>query len=724
MFGSCAYHQNTSFKKTPATKTTVLFSLNSPWRNLYISRTVCSHSPRNSLSNSTNSSDFNPKTLTVAQLRGVLNENAIHYASNAKKAELLALFHSEIKPNATKLLKEDTDAVNNPNDDGLISTLGKKPATNDLKKRQTRRSRRSESALLGDDSDVEMLSSTEAQGSAQGSVQGSAKALKKTLEILDIDDEESNVSNETVLQTANTSAETEKVSRKRKLPADSDSVKAKRKSSKKPKKLDPETTPKPLEEVSNQSPRSASRPSKKSPKIESKGNVFGVETADDFGTPMIINKVSNIINSPKKSTPVKRTLANTSSNESSWVSSKHTTPKKDTPVKSPLIKSSPRQHIPSSTRKSAKSTPHKSFETADEEAADFDKSLRKIRPKKRASTAEADETTDFTSRKPTLPIKLDLGLEAQLGINVQGIPPQVLRTPLKKPKKVLSNAPEKVESDEELDDENDEAETTTESTIRATNFKRSPIHAISFILIWLSILLLGMFTYWYREQTFLVGFCGHEINQPTIPSNNNTPQLLVQLGSYLDNNFKPKCVKCPPHARCFNNLELACFEDFIEYTPWYFNYLPVVDPNAKKCIPDTKKAEKLEIMIDVALDLLRTKNANKNCGNTPESRLDAGLQITELHDLLLMIKAPYITEEEFEELWQRSIVELEKEPEIIVRQVGFFEWDVSLIFDIILTSRRDLQHITYLPQLTLTTHLQRRKPRTKFFDQRPYRSLA
>lgn len=603
-------------------------------------------------------------------MRGVLNENAVHYASNAKKAELLSLFNTEIKPNAAELLKTYNDAISNPNDDGFIDFKGKKSTRKVLKNKATRRSKRSNSEQLDGDSDVEMLPAVE----AQESLKTRSKTPKLPVEVFDIDDEESNFSNENVFQSANTSTETEKDSRKRRLLSESEPSRPKKKSSKKSKRSETVSQEELQNENPIKSPQSASKTPKKSPKIESKGNVFGVEDSDGmFDTPMIINKVSSIIsNSPKKSTPIEKTPVKTSFHHSPRSASTNSTPQKSTPVKSQLIKSSPKQHIPSSTRKSTKSTSAKSFESADDEAADFDKSLRKIRPRNDTSTAEVDETTDFASSKPTLPIKLDLGLEAQLGINVQGVPPQILQTPLKKPNKVLSKEAEKVESDEELDDENDEADTTTDPAIRVAKSRRSPLQAVSFIFIWLLLLLLGMFGYWYREQTFLIGFCGHEISQPTIPNNSDTPQLLVQLGAYLDNNFKPKCVKCPPHARCFSNLELACFEDFIEYAPWYFNYFPVVDPGMKKCIPDTKKAEKLEIMIDVALDLLRTKNADKNCGNTPESRLDAGLRVTELHDLLLMMKAPYITEEEFEELWQRSIVELEKEPEIIVRQVSFF----------------------------------------------------
>lgn len=198
---------------------------------------------------------------------------------------------------------------------------------------------------------------------------------------------------------------------------------------------------------------------------------------------------------------------------------------------------------------------------------------------------------------------------------------------------------------------------------------KSLLWAILHLLAWSLLAGTTLFAYWYREQTFLVGYCGQEINKTTIPKTPDTPDFLVSAGAYLDQNFKPQCVECPQHARCFPNLEIGCYDDFVEFTPWYFNYMPIVDPHLKKCVSDTKRAEKIEIMIDVALDLLRARNANKNCGRLPEEDVEAGISVADLHDLLLAMKAPYITTEEFEELWKRSVVELEKEPEIIVRQV-------------------------------------------------------
>lgn len=201
----------------------------------------------------------------------------------------------------------------------------------------------------------------------------------------------------------------------------------------------------------------------------------------------------------------------------------------------------------------------------------------------------------------------------------------------------------------------------------------SYVKVLSLIFLWMVLLLGALFGFWYREQTFLVGYCGHEIYAPTIPELDDMPSWLVNLGTFIDDNLRPPCIPCPPHARCFKHLQLACYEDFVEYKPWYFDYSPIVNPDWRKCIPDTQKAEKLEIMIDVALDLLRSRNADKNCGRTPEDDFLAALTAKELHDLLFLMKAAYISNEEFEELWERSLIQLEKEPEIIVRQV-IFSW--------------------------------------------------
>jgi hypothetical protein len=338
----------------------------------------------------------------------------------------------------------------------------------------------------------------------------------------------------------------------------------------------------------------------------------------------------------------------------------------------------------------------------EEEATSFDNELDKINRKGTKSSK-----------------KLDLDLAAQLGITVEGYNPTprkstIVNTPksarsLSKtsrnttPKSSSKSTPLKLSkltpkprlqqiTDANVSDDEDEHEAeksfkgSTDSENIETkianleksieqeskkvikklkvNFKSLPL-ILTFIT-WLFLVSLGLFGYWYHQQMYLIGYCGHEINKATFPNPEN--RLVEKFGDYLDKNFKPNCVPCPNHARCFPNLELGCFEDFVEYKPW--NHFLI--PTKKRCIPDTKRAEKLEIMIEVALDLLRTKNARKNCGKS-DSIEEAGVKLTDLHDLLLSMKAPYITTQEFEELWGRSISELEKEPDIIVRHVTCYE---------------------------------------------------
>lgn len=477
---------------------------------------------------------------------------------------------------------------------------------------------------------------------------------------------------------------------------------------------------------STKSPKSPSNTASKS-SPHKKGHLFDDNESSDSDTDLFSKSIINQVKSPKlskikkpsskKSTPIKigkqtplkkSTPAEKGTPDSKYVVSQDTSPSLRTQESQHLssAKSSSKKTNPitNSAKKNNSAISDSSFLSLAEEQNDFDKEQSKIKLGGRSKTKHAPSGVDVLT---------STNLASQLGITIQGLPPKDFQlsdnsfadsrsnTPTKKlsprsrkqkGQKVLETNLDKLDDEKEEEEEeekdasgkkfnniqkrieqeieklNDVVEKENSLSIR----KPSPLSIFSFISLWLIILLVGLSGYWYREQTYLIGYCGQEINQPTIPQSSDLPDWLVQFGTYLDKNFKPNCVKCPAHARCYPYLEIGCYEDFVEYKPWYFEFLPIINPNLKRCVPDTKKAEKLEIMIDVALDLLRSKNANKNCGKTAVDNFESGLSVEELHDLLLLMKAPYITKEEFEELWQRSIIELEKEPEIIVRQVFFF----------------------------------------------------
>ena len=341
------------------------------------------------------------------------------------------------------------------------------------------------------------------------------------------------------------------------------------------------------------------------------------------------------------------------------------TPKKDTPKDTPKSskKSTPKdkQNAPAGFSQLANATPK------------LDVPKAPLRPEPEPNKTLEEETKDFDKNRK----KTDEEIAEELGIKFQGLPQnyELTNDSFSKltPKPRRASVPSKESSlteqqDEESNEDSDEEEEEEEEENDEHEVikLKSLLPTFLYIIIWFILMIGGLFGYWYREQTFLIGYCSQEIDEPTF-YNPDYP-MVNKISGYLDN-FKPACIPCPPHARCFDNLQIGCFEDFIEFKPWYYDIAPFLNTGSKKCVPDTKKAEKLELMINFCLDLLRSKNALVNCGQNPVDNYESGLQLDELYELLLSIKAPYITIEEFNELWERSIVELEKEPEIIVRQV-------------------------------------------------------
>lgn len=719
--------------------------------------------------------DFDPKSLKVAQLRGILNEYDISYPSNAKKTDLIMIFNDEVKPNASKHLQKYEKSIKNLNDVGFINATTGKPvrrskrstsadledsnATRENKSKATRTSAQA-SDVSGMESDTEVatkeskktkrkpkdskkmknVSSDESADKTTASADISEIEIETRQELVNVDDgksdskgtskaetkSESSFSNENVFQSPPSSAGTKNI----KSPSNYKSPSLSKKRHRENDENQNDTPDKKPRVPSSKSPKS---PSVTASKVSShkKGHLFDDNESSDSDTDIFSKSIINQVKSPKlskikkpsskKSTPIKidkhtpvkkSTLGDnniTPGDKKSTSGDKKTLHQDTTPsqssenhqhLSSAKTSSKKTNSVKSSVKKNKSPISDNSFLSLTEEQDDFDKEQSKIKSKGKTSTKRSASGVDVLT---------SADLASQLGITIQGLPPKDFQlgdnsfagiksdTPTKKlsprsrrnkNQKIsqpdfdkLSDDEEEKEEDkgkkfdkiqngikEEIEKLNDVLEKENSISIK----KPSPISIFSFIGLWLIILSIGLSGYWYREQTYLIGYCGQEINQPTIPQSSDLPGWLIQFGTYLDNNFKPNCVKCPAHARCYPYLEIGCYEDFVEYKPWYFEFLPIINPSLKKCVPDTKKAEKLEIMIDVALDLLRSKNANKNCGKTPVDNFEAGLSVDELHDLLLLMKAPYITKEEFEELWQRSVIELEKEPEIIVRQVIFF----------------------------------------------------
>lgn len=584
---------------------------------------------------------FDPKSLKVAQLRGILNEHDVEYPSNAKKADLVGLFEKRISPRAAGLLAAHNEAVKNATEEGIEDASLQ---SEDFPKPQKKRGRPKKSMSPRAQESTPVVPQKRSQDDPpslkkkRGSPATSEPSSTVNRSRGHLFDENSSFSDDDFF-----------ASKIKRLPA---------------KALAEEQLSQVKEENTTPlKPRTSRRKvsaKKEAPSVEVPQFKTLKEEEDSFEQDRA--KIKN------------RQMADLAADLGVTI---HGTPPKDFSLDESSFETKPKTETPKKTpRKSAplseksRKTPKESVKLTPKDNSSSKKSSAKLK-----SEGTPAKTPSKAGKTPTKsPSKSQTSSKT---------PKSASKTPAKTPSKstpkkspALSTKPtEKTSTDiiEELDDEEEledieELDETTETV--QTSSRKSLLSSFLFLTLWLLVVVCGLGVFWYREQQYLIGYCGNEIDQATFPPTSHP--WLVAAGTYLDANFKPKCTPCPPHARCYPYLELGCYEDFVEFQPWYFHLTPTLNTNLKQCVPDTKKAEKLEIMIDVALDLLRSRNAEKKCGRTSTDDFEAGLNSTELHDLLLMMKAPYITREEFEELWERLVVELEKEPEVIVRQVVFY----------------------------------------------------
>lgn len=614
--------------------------------------------------------------MTVAKLRGILNEYDVTIPSNAKKADLVEAFNKHIAANAAELLRKHKADLANANGNGIINEAESGSESQSLSDSESESESESDSDKEEKPARRQTRSSTPkpTPKPTPSASKVSKKESKKKVEDIKGEDGSSPFSSENVFQS----------------PPPTSTIPHKRVKS-------------PVQATPSRIKMTKLSPKPKTPR----GKLFEDDDESDkddlFSSNIVrspVRKIDSPVASKKSPVGTKSKIGKEKARESAKVNAKQ-----KEALEKKLEKQDNKNVIKNETEQ---------FPSIDEQVLNA-----------------VDNFPTFDSLKPAPPSVSDLAKE--LGIVVQGLPPQSITpkkevvdskkvTPKKTPKlakasplsggsvknssvenkkvkstpneKKVKSSPltKKVEStpktkplepsntseakniDEHLEHNLSSNKGDSEDAVssKKTLRKTSPLTIVTFVILWLSFFLVGLFGWWYREQTFLIGYCGQEIYQDTIPLDpQNTPAWLSSLGTYLDS-FKPVCSPCPPHGRCFPLLELSCYNDFIDDQPWYFNLVPI-PVDSKKCIPDTKKAEKLEIMIDVTLDLLRSRNAASNCGRNGEDDLTLGLSVGELHEMLLQMKAPYITKEEFEDLWNRSLIELEKEPEIIVRQVRKYQ---------------------------------------------------
>ena len=72
--------------------------------------------------------DFDPSTLTISQLRGVLNHHNINFPSSQNKSKLVQIFNEEVKTRAKKFTKERLKRENSSaSEEGIVDGITGRP---------------------------------------------------------------------------------------------------------------------------------------------------------------------------------------------------------------------------------------------------------------------------------------------------------------------------------------------------------------------------------------------------------------------------------------------------------------------------------------------------------------------------------------------------------------------------------------------------------------------
>ena len=168
--------------------------------------------------------------------------------------------------------------------------------------------------------------------------------------------------------------------------------------------------------------------------------------------------------------------------------------------------------------------------------------------------------------------------------------------------------------------------------------------------------LLGGYATWWRQEKSAVGYCG--IGRPSNALSN------VQLPEWADA-LQPSCEPCPQHAICYERMETTCEEDFVlQSHPLSLWGLVPLPPT---CEPDGEKVRKVKAVADRAVEHLRERKAQAECGSVAQ---DTGKIVSEelneqdLKHEVAKKRRRGMADAEFDDLWKGAIGEIKGREEV------------------------------------------------------------
>ncbi|KAF2791854.1 hypothetical protein K505DRAFT_326558 [Melanomma pulvis-pyrius CBS 109.77] len=185
------------------------------------------------------------------------------------------------------------------------------------------------------------------------------------------------------------------------------------------------------------------------------------------------------------------------------------------------------------------------------------------------------------------------------------------------------------------------------------------IKAFSFTLLTSSLAVFGGI---WRQEKYAVGYCGIGKESTSLGG--------VDVPEWA-NTLLPQCEPCPPHATCYQNLELTCDRDFVRQEhPLSLGGLVPFPPT---CEPDSEKTRRITLVADRGVQILRQRKAEYECGEPDlEGKLVETPEVgeVELKKELASMKRKGMSQEEFDDLWTSALGEMVRREEIVDKTDG------------------------------------------------------
>ncbi|KAH9909302.1 Man1-Src1p-C-terminal domain-containing protein [Xylariomycetidae sp. FL2044] len=194
-------------------------------------------------------------------------------------------------------------------------------------------------------------------------------------------------------------------------------------------------------------------------------------------------------------------------------------------------------------------------------------------------------------------------------------------------------------------------------------------------LLVLFITILGVYAGWYRQEKIAVGYCGVGQIGSSIPSEFEVPEWAQSVlppriatpQSVIDA-LEPNCEPCPPHAYCYADFSVRCEQDYI-LKPHPFALGGVI-PLPPTCEPDGEKARRVQSVADRAVEELRERTAQFECGDSIDeagTKLEtAAIEEQELKQTISKKRSKKMSNDEFEDLWGSALGDIKARDEVEV----------------------------------------------------------